>query len=113
MLTWQSEVALSLDVPAIVRMPVGTGWPLLGDVIFTPCAIDDDNCDAGSGSGFVTVVFPVTSGRPGIGRICPYALSVHMTLIRTVVRIIPATYLLLLIDFIIYGFVIYLGILTL
>ena len=89
MLTWQSEVTLSLDVPAIVRIPVGTSWPLIGEVIFTPCAIGDDNCDAGSGSGFVTVVLPVTFGGLGIGGICPNTLSVHMTLIRIMVRIIP------------------------
>jgi hypothetical protein len=45
-----------------VIMPVGTRWPLIGEVIFTPCAIDDDNCDAGSGRGFVTVVLPVIFG---------------------------------------------------
>ena len=90
MLTRQSEVALSLDVPAIVIMPVGTRWPLIGDVIFTPCAIDDDNCDAGSGSGFVTVVLPVVFGGLGIGGICPYAPSIRMTLIIIVaLRIIP------------------------
>jgi hypothetical protein len=69
-------------------MPIGTRWPLIGDVIFTPCAIVDDNCDAGS--GFVTVVLPVIFGGLGIGGICPYALSIRMTLIIIVVlRISP------------------------
>ena len=40
--TWQSEVVLSIEIPVTVKplsLFIWTFWPLLGDVIFTPCAL--------------------------------------------------------------------------
>ena len=62
-LTWQLELILSFEVPDIARLPIGTCWPLIGDVIFTLCAIGDcgdNNFDAcGAGSSLFAVA-PVT-----------------------------------------------------
>ena len=39
-------MVLSFDIPDIVRTPpAGTRWPFVGDVILTPCDIDDANDD--------------------------------------------------------------------
>ena len=54
---------LSFDVPDIVRLPIGTCWPLIGVVILTLCAIGDEgdnNLDAGGAGRSLFAVGPVT-----------------------------------------------------
>jgi len=100
-------VALSFDIPDIARTaPTGTCWPLIGDVILTPCDIedaDDDNDgdaeadgeDVGGIDGddgfvvsFVPDVFDDDNGMFGDGEnvVCPYALLIHKVLNHTLER---------------------------
>jgi hypothetical protein len=103
-------VALSFDIPDIARTaPTGTCWPLIGDVILTPCdiedadddndgdaeadgedvaGIDDDGCFVGS---FAPDVFDDDNGIFGDGEnvVCPYALLIHIALIHTLEIISP------------------------
>ena len=103
-------MVLSFDIPDIARTPpAGTRWPLVGDVILTPCDIEDadddndgdaapdgedvggidgDGCFVGS---FVPDVFDDDNGIFGNREnvVCPYALLIHKVLIHTLERISP------------------------
>jgi hypothetical protein len=105
-------VALSFDFPNIARTPpAGTCWPLVGDVILTPCDIEDadndndgdapaDGEDVGGIDGddcfvvsFVPDVFDDDNGMFGDGEnvVCPYALLIHKVLNHTLERRSPNT----------------------
>ena len=101
-------MALSFDIPEIVRTaPTGACWPLVGDVILTPCDIedaDDDNDDDGEDVGgidddgcfvgsFAPDVFDDNNGIFGDGEnvVCPYALLIHIALIHTLKKTSPNT----------------------
>ena len=104
-------MALSFDIPDIARTPpAGIRWPLVGDVILTPCEIEDvdedndgdaaldgedvsgidgDGCFVGS---FVPDVFDDDNGSGNRENVvCPYALLIHKVLIHTLERISPNT----------------------
>ena len=92
---------LSFDVPDIVRLPIGTCWPLTGAVILTLCAIGDDgdnNFDACGAGRSLFSVGPVTfdddedeDDESGSWLNCPYALLIHVAaaLINKIQRDIP------------------------
>ena len=94
---------LSFDVPDIVRLPIGTCWPLTGAVILRLCAIGDcgdNNFDACGAGNSLFAVAPVTfdeedgdeeGGDIGNWLNCPYALLIHVAaaLISKIQRDIP------------------------
>ena len=66
---------------------------MVGDVILTPCAVEeDDNCDAptddGCVGGFVVTFVPDVFEDGVIGNcgnaVCPYALLINMTLTHVI-----------------------------
>ena len=105
-------MALSFDIPDIARTPpAGICWPFVGDVILTPCEIEDadedndgdatvdgedvsgidgDGCFVGS---LVPDVFDDDNGIFGNREnvVCPYALLIHKVLNHTLERISPNT----------------------